>query len=236
MGVSVSMLEHAIPGLDLKDTPVSKIAVKIAAAVAAITAKSEEAPRVSNSGSDIDAARAEAANKLGDMDTDGALAVWNDMLAKDSDALESLTRRRIVMLGEKASIQRLQLNYVGTNATLHEIVRLDPDSIGHWSEIGDVESTTGTLANAQSAFQSALEASRRIGNERDVSMSLNRVGDVRRARNDLAGALKVYEESLEIDRRLMALDPSHAERAHDVSVSLSVSATCAARATILKGL
>ena len=113
MGVSVSTLEQAIPGLDLKDTPVSEISAKIAAAVAAIKAKAAEAPSASNSGSDIDHARAEAADKLGGMDTDGALAVWDDLLAKEADALETLTLRRVAMLVEKASIQQASSRVLG---------------------------------------------------------------------------------------------------------------------------
>ncbi len=50
---------------------------------------------------------------------------------------------------------------------------------------------------------------------------MNKIGDVLVSRNDLSGALSRYEEGLEIARRLMAADPSHAERARDVSVSVN---------------
>jgi tetratricopeptide (TPR) repeat protein len=221
MGVSVADIEAAVPGLDLKDTPISEIAAKIATAVAAITAKAAEAPAASNSGTDIDEARAKAADKLGEMDTDGAMAVWDDLLAKDTEALETLTRRRVAMLAEKALIQRLQLEYDGALATMREIVRLDPDSFEYWNEIGDIEHAMGNVEKAQAAYQSALEASQRVGDDQDVSVSLERIGDMRSARNDLAGALKAYEEGLGIRMRLMAADPSHVERARDVSVSLN---------------
>ncbi len=221
MGVSAATIEQAIPGLDLSDTPVGEIAAKIAAAVAAITAKAEKAPTASNTGSDIDQARAKAAAKLGDMDTDGALAVWDELLAKDADALETLTRRRIAMLAEKSSIQKLRFDYIGALATLREIVRLDPDSIEHWGEIGDIESATGTLVNAEAAYQSTLEASRRSGSERDVSVSLERIGDVLRARDELAGSQLAYEDGLKIAKRLSETNPSNLEYDRAVSVSLN---------------
>ncbi|MBM3564003.1 MAG: tetratricopeptide repeat protein, partial [Alphaproteobacteria bacterium] len=41
------------------------------------------------------------------------------------------------------------------------------------------------------------------------------------SRNDLEGALKNYREGLDISRRLMDADPTHAERARDVSVSVN---------------
>ena len=41
------------------------------------------------------------------------------------------------------------------------------------------------------------------------------------SRNDLSGALARYEEGLEIRHGLMAADPSHAEHARDVSVSVN---------------
>ncbi|MFZ1772690.1 MAG: hypothetical protein WAT78_01890 [Rhizobiaceae bacterium] len=50
---------------------------------------------------------------------------------------------------------------------------------------------------------------------------MNKIGDVLVSRNDLTGALARYEEGLEIARRLMAADPSHAEHARDVFVSLA---------------
>jgi tetratricopeptide (TPR) repeat protein len=220
MGVSLETLQQAIPGLDLKGVDVAEIPRRLAEAVAAITAKAAEAPDVSKAGSDIDAARAKAAAKLGDMDTDGALGVWDDLLVQEKDELEALTRRRVAMLAEKASIHRLRLEHSAALVTLREIIRFEPDAFECWREIGDIEFFAGTVVDAQAAYQSALEASQRAGDEREVSRILNCIGIVCGANNDLEGALKAYEEGLEIRRRLMATDPSHAEDARDVSLSL----------------
>jgi tetratricopeptide (TPR) repeat protein len=221
MGVDIATLEKAIPGLDLTNVPVGEIAARIAEKVAAIEAKAAERPAVSNAGEDIEKAREEAASNLGAMDTDAALAVWDRLLATEKDAFETLTRRRITMLAEKAAIHQLRLEYRDALAVLREVIRLDPDAAAYWVEIGDIELATGTIDSAFPSFEAALGVARKIMDERLVSVSLDRIGDVLVARNDLGGALKAYEEGLEIARRLMAADPSHAERARDVSVSVN---------------
>jgi tetratricopeptide (TPR) repeat protein len=221
MGVSVSALEHAIPGLDLKDTPVSEIAAKIAAAVAAITAKASEAPVISNSGTDIDDARAVAASKLGHMDTKGALAVWDDLLNKDHEALETLTRRRVAMLVEKATIHRLRLEYSAALAALREIVRIDPGAYSEWVDIGDIESETGTLENSLPAYLSARDAARLRADEHSTVVCLQRIGDALRSRNELGPASEIYREGLEIARRLSASETKNANAWRNVSILIN---------------
>jgi hypothetical protein len=223
MGVSVSTLEQAIPGLDLKDTPVSDISAKLAAAVAAIKAKAAEAPSASNSGSDIDHARAEAADKLGGMDTDGALAVWDDLLAKEADALETLTLRRVAMLVEKASIHKLRYEYLAALTAMREIASLSPKASASWTEFGEIEFMSGIFGDRFAAFQIALDSSdvsRRTGNEPETSTGFGLISEVFSLGSNLNGALASWREALGVARRHNASDPNNAKLTRDVFVSL----------------
>ena len=99
---------------------------------------------------------------------------------------------------------------------------LDPQDAWPWFEIGDIRSWRDNLDAALAAYQKGKLVAETSGNERDVwqwSVGADR-RRAPRATMILEGALKAYEEGLEITRRLMAADPSHAERARDVSVSL----------------
>ena len=221
MGVDVATIEKAIPGLDLSGTSLADIPSRIANAVAAVEAKAHDQGAGSNVGKDIDQARASARAKLDDMDTSGALAVWDDLLNKDVDALNSLTRRRVAMLHEKAAIHRLRFEHFQALAVLGEVVRLDPENVDALIESGEIERNIGTLAKALPQFEAALSVAKRNGNNWGTALSLERIGDVLRAQGDLGGALKHYGEGLEISRGLYVQDKSHAERARDVSVSVN---------------
>ena len=79
--------------------------------------------------------------------------------------------------------------------------------------------TTGPLEEAAKAFRGAGEAARRQGNERDLSVSYNKMGDVLVAQGDLAGALKSYRDSLAIRDKLAKADPGNAQLAARLSGS-----------------
>ena len=49
----------------------------------------------------------------------------------------------------------------------------------------------------------------------------SKTGDILLGQGDLAGAFAAYEEGLAIRRRLASADPSHAERRHDLFLSLA---------------
>ena len=238
MGVNISILEQAIPGLDLTDTPLPEIPAKIAAAVAAITAKAAEAPASSNAGADIDAARAEAAAKLDGMDTDGALTVWDKLLEQDRVELESLTRRKIAMLNEKASIHILRHKYSDALITLRKIIQLDPDDSASLDLIGDVRRVRDDLEGALKAYEEGLVIRRRLmaadpsraERPRDVLVRPIQIGDLHSHRNDLQGALKDYREGLEIRRGFTAVEPAARNAPTPFLSALTGSATCAVSA------
>ena len=77
----------------------------------------------------------------------------------------------------------------------------------------------GSLAEAGKAFAAARDAAMRSGNERDLSVSFNRIGDVQVAQGDLPGAVKSFRDGLAIADRLAKADPGNAGWQRDLSVS-----------------
>jgi tetratricopeptide (TPR) repeat protein len=69
------------------------------------------------------------------------------------------------------------------------------------------------------AFEAALAAARRTGDERDESVALNCVGGVLVAQGNLAEALKSFRDSLAIAERLAQSDPGNAGWQRDLAVS-----------------
>ena len=113
----------------------------------------------------------------------------------------------------------MQLNYDPACVKFAEAARLDPDKVWLWIELGDLWTTRGSLAEAKKAFSASRNAASRNGNDRDLSVSHNRIGDTQVAQGDLAGALKSYRDSLAIRDRLTQSDPGNAGWQRDLSVS-----------------
>jgi len=78
---------------------------------------------------------------------------------------------------------------------------------------------TGALDEAVTAFNAALTAARRTGNERDESVALNELGDVLGAQGNLAEALKSFRDRLAIRDRLAKAAPGNAGWQFDLVVS-----------------
>jgi hypothetical protein len=78
---------------------------------------------------------------------------------------------------------------------------------------------TGALDEAVTAFNAALTAARRTGNERDESVALNELGDVLVAQGNLAEALKSFRDRLAIRDRLAKAAPGNAGWQFDLVVS-----------------
>jgi tetratricopeptide (TPR) repeat protein len=100
-------------------------------------------------------------------------------------------------------------------------VALDPDDMEGLLGLGDAAMTGGTLQEAENVFGRFIEMARRTGDDREVSVGLNRLGDVQVAQGDLAGALKSYRDSLAIADRLARSDPGNAGWQRDLSVSFN---------------
>ena len=105
-------------------------------------------------------------------------------------------------------------------ATLEELLRLDPNRVWSWIDLGDIWVTTGSLGEAAKAFQ---------GRRRRCSANQKRARSRRRpttgsatcmvTQGDLAAALKSYQDSLAIIERLARSDPGNSEWQRDLAVS-----------------
>ncbi len=189
-------------------------------AVGRILALSAEAGQKTNLGGDLDDVIAKARELLKQLRTADALRLLYEDDEADKKEAQRLAARRLVRLSEIARIQKATFDYAAAKQTFREIVKLDPTNAWPLLELGDLESISGTTGDALAAYSAGLAATRAANDEPNAGLFLDRIGEFLRSRNDLEGALKNYREGLDISRRLMDADPSHAERARDVSVSL----------------
>jgi tetratricopeptide (TPR) repeat protein len=188
---------------------------KAAEAIKAILARANEKIEPSKDGADIDKAITDSRAKLAGLDTAGAEAILDKKIAQE----EAERRKRLIpLLAEKAAVAQLSYDYPTAKATLDEVLRLDPDRVWSWIDLGDIWVTTGSLSEAAKAFQAAGDAARRTNNEPDLSVSYDRVGYVQKAQGDLKAALKSYSDSLAIVERLANSDPGNAGWQRDLSV------------------
>jgi tetratricopeptide (TPR) repeat protein len=187
-------------------------------AIAEMIALSKSQVVPSNEGHDIDATIGAAREKLAGLDTKGARSVLESKIVEEETAR---CQRLVPLLEEKAKVERISYDYDAAKATLKQLLALDPDRVWRWIELGDLYVTTGSVQDALSAYRSAGDAARRTGDERDLSVSFNKIGDVQVAQGDLAGALKSYRDSLAIRERLAKSDPANAEWQRDLSVSFN---------------
>ncbi len=220
-GVPPEVLKPLFEKLGQMNLTLDEMREKAEWAVGQILAQSAEAGPKTNLGGDLDAVIAKARELLRELRTADALTLLYEDDEADKEETRRLVARRLVRLSEIARIQKATFDYAAAKRTFREIAKLDPANAWPLLELGDLERISGATGDALAAYSAGLAATRAAKDEPNVGLFLERVGDVLLSRNDLEGALKNYQEGLEIRRRLMAADPSHAERARDVSVSLS---------------
>ena len=220
-GVPPEVLKPLFERLGEMSLSLDEMREKAEWAVAQILAQSVEAQPKTNLGGDLDAVIAKARELLRELRTAEALTLLYENDEADKEEALRLAARRLVRLSEIARIQKATFDYAAAKETFREIAKLDPTNAWPLLELGDLEGISGTTGDALAAFSAGLAATRAARDEPNAGLFLDRIGDVLRSRNDLDGALKNYQEGLDIRRRLMAADPSHAERARDVSVSVN---------------
>jgi tetratricopeptide (TPR) repeat protein len=214
--LDVAELQPVLDALGVQDVPLAEIPSRLKAFIEAARARAAEQVAASNQGADIDAAIAAARARLGSLDTAGAHTV---LRAKIAEVEETQRQRLIPLLEEKAAVERLSYDYECAKVTLNQLLALDPDRVWSWIALGDLEVTTGSLGAAAMAFNAALSAARRTGNERDEGVALNCLGDVLVVQGNLPGALKSFGDGLAIADRLAKSDPGNADWQRDLSVS-----------------
>jgi tetratricopeptide (TPR) repeat protein len=218
-GIDPASLQPILAKLGQMDVPDDKIAERLDASIEAILAQAQKPVPDSNDGADIEATLVASRAKLGALDTAGALDVLQPKIAEVTEDVEGLVRRLVPLLKERATVEKLAFDYDAAKRSLAEVTRLAPDDVWAFIDLGDLFVTTGQLEEAAKAFRNAEAAARRQGNERDVSVSYERIGDVQVAQGDLTAALNSYQDSLGIRERLAASDPGNAGWQRDVSVS-----------------
>ena len=216
LGVQPEGAQRLFESLSAQGVPVARMPAKLENSSEEAKVRAAEPAPVSNEGGDIDAAIGAARERMSRLDVLGA----NELLdGKIADEEQARKQRLIPLLAEKAAIARIAYDYDSAKATLRRLLAFAPDEVWHWIELGDICVMTGQSTDALTAFRGAADAARRNGDERDLSVSFNKIGNVQVARGDLAGALKSFSDGLAIRDRLAKSDPGNAGWQRDLSVS-----------------
>ncbi|MFI5015289.1 MAG: tetratricopeptide repeat protein [Hyphomicrobiales bacterium] len=218
-GVAEAPLRTVLKKLGETQVPQAEIPARLAAAADELIRLRTDLARLRNDRPEFGAIRARASALIDKGEFDGARSELQKGRAAARASKEEISRSEAGFLADEARVDKLQLNREAACAKLAEAARLDPDNVWIWIELGDLWVMRGSLAEAEKAFRAATESARRSGDERDLSVSYNRVGDVQVAQGDLAGALKSYRDSLAIRDRLATSDPGNAGWQRDLSVS-----------------
>jgi tetratricopeptide (TPR) repeat protein len=214
--IPVDQLQPILEMVGAQDIPIAEIPNRIRQFVQATQAHAAEPVHSSNDGADIEAVIAASREKLSGLDTAGARAL---LQAKINDEEGVRTRRLIPLLKERAAIERLAFDHEVAKTTLAEIIRLSPDDVWSHIHLGDLWQITGNLDNAAEAYRGAENAARRTANDRDLSVSHNKIGDVLKSQGDRRGALAAYRASHTIREALARRDPTNAGWQRDLSVN-----------------
>jgi tetratricopeptide (TPR) repeat protein len=214
--ISIADLQPVLDQLGAQNVPVAEIPARIAEFVTAARAHAAERVPPSNDGEDIDATIAASRQKLQVPDSAGARAV---LQAKIDEEGETRARRLVPLLKERATVDRLAFDYESAKSALSEITVLTPDDVWAWLDLGDLWVITGPLDRALRAYREAESYAWRADDERDLSVSYERVGDVLVAQGNLPEALKTFRDGLGIRERLAQSDPGNAGWQRDLSVS-----------------
>ena len=110
--------------------------------IKAILARANEKSEASKDGADIDKAIAASRAKLAGLDTAGTEAILDKKIAQE----EAARRQRLIpLLAERAAVARLSYDYPSAKATLEELLRLDPNRVWSWIDLGDSYGIHGTI-------------------------------------------------------------------------------------------
>jgi tetratricopeptide (TPR) repeat protein len=209
-------LQTILDKMQIGDVPLAEVPRRLEEFIDGALARAAEPVDRSNLGADIDATIAASRVKLKTFDTAGAREMLRAKIAEE----EAARRHRLVpLLRERAAIELLDFDHDAAKATWTEITSLAPDDVWAWIELGDLWMTTGPASHAADAYRNAEAAARGSGDERDLSVSFEKVGDVQVAQGDLAGALKSYRDGLAIREHLATSAPGNAGWQRDLSVS-----------------
>ena len=218
-GVAEAPLREVLKRLGETEVAEAEIPDRLTKAADELLRLRADLARLSNDRPEFAAIRARASGLIDKGDFDAARAALNEGRQAARTLREEASRTEAAFIADEARVDRLQLNYDAACGKFAEAARLDPDNILIWGELGDLWITRGSLTEAKTAFFGARDAAARSGNDRDLSVSYNRIGDVQVAQGDIAGALTSHRDSLIIADRLAQSDPGNAGWRRDLSVS-----------------
>ncbi|MGF3026830.1 hypothetical protein ACQVP2_28935, partial [Methylobacterium aquaticum] len=190
--IPVADLQDILARLGAQDVAVADIPRLLREFIEASQAHGRE-PLAASNDIDITATVERSRSLVQDFKPSEALSVLNARIAEENEAR---ARRLLPLLKEQAEVQRIVFDHAGRLATLEEIARIDRSDISAWIEIGDIEILLGHSEEAQSAYHRAQSAAEAARDEREISVSHNRIGDVLVSQGDGAGALAAYQASL----------------------------------------
>ena len=199
--------------------PTAEIPARLAAAADELVRLRADLARLRDDRPEFASIRTRASALIDRGDFDAARAVLREGREAARALRREFSRSEAEFLVDEARLNRLQLDYAQARTNLAEATRLDPDNCWAWIELGDLWTLLGSLREAEQAFRAALRAAVANGDERDLSVSHNKIGDVQVAQGDLAGALTSYRASLAIRDRLAKADPGNAGWQRDLSRS-----------------
>jgi tetratricopeptide (TPR) repeat protein len=218
-GVPLAPLRAVLERLGAAQIAIEEIPKRLAAAADELIQLRTDLARLRNDRPEFAAIRLRASTLIDKGEFDAARAE----LRKGREAARALreesSRSEAGFLVDEARVDRLQLNYDDAFAKLTEASRLDPDNCSIWIDLGDLWVIRGSLVEAERSFRSAINAARRSGDERDLSVSYDRIGDVQVAQGNLPEALQSFREGLGIADRLAKADPGNAGWQRDLIVS-----------------
>jgi tetratricopeptide (TPR) repeat protein len=218
-GLDEKPLRAILQKLNQAHVPVAEIPQKLDAAIEELLRLRADLSKLRNESPEFTALRAAALHQIDAGEFEKARTILQEARQRASMLREEASRTEAGFLIDEARIDRLQYNHAAALEKLTQASKLDPNNTWLWIEMGDLHSVLGSLPQALIAYRQAMDVAQKNGDQRDLSVSHDRIGDVQQAQGDLAAALASYQAGLSIRKRLAEADPSHAERQRDLSVS-----------------
>jgi tetratricopeptide (TPR) repeat protein len=218
-GVAEAPLREVLKKLGETEVAEAKIPDRLAKAADELIRLRTDLRKPRNDPPEFSAIRARASALIDKGDLDGADAAFSEGRIAARERRAEAAREEARFLAEAARLDRVRLNYDSACAKFADAARLDPDNFWLWIELGDLWVTRGSLAEAAKAFSAARDAAAESGNDRDLSVSYERIGNVQVEQGDFARAMTSYRDNLTTQDRLAQSDPGNAQQQRDLYAS-----------------
>ncbi len=218
-GVPEAPLRAVLEKLGASQTPAAEIAAHFDLAVDELLRLRADLARMRDDRPEFAAIRKHASDLIDKGEFDAARSELQRGRETARALREEISRSEAGFLADEARVDRLELDYDAACAKFAETAHLDPSNCWIWIDLGDLWRMRGSLANASKAFGGAFRAARNTGDERDLSVSHNKIGDVLVSQGNLPEAVKSYAAGLAIRERLARSDAGNTDWQRDLIVS-----------------